>query len=64
MPCRFECVKSDFRNFGERYYMVPGKRSAHTAEEARVREIKNFLFPVEIFSRKIMVSSGKTLLER
>ena len=45
-------VKSDFRtNFGERWsVMVPGKRSAHTAEEARVRENKkNFLFPVEIF---------------
>ena len=65
--CRFECVKSDFRtNFGERWsaVMVPGKRSAHTAEEARVREIKKLSLSSGNLSRKIMVSSGKTLLER
>ena len=42
----FECVKSDFGTLvnGTRWLavMVPGKRSAHTAEEARVRETFSF----------------------
>ena len=54
--CRFECVKSDFRNFGERYEVAscylwcrvsgaPTQLKRHVCGKLK----KNFLFPEEIF---------------